>query len=119
MDFYLDNEVRMRWYDYEVEHIVDRDASDYGQLYVTRIAEPNIKLGRSTTRLSGTVEGFEIDRKRVWVLEQSQFPELSLWKIRMPVSGKGAAPRMKFLSQNEQRYELMTINWVCRVMNAR
>ncbi len=119
MDFYLDNEVRMRWYDYEVEHIVDESASDYGQLYVTRIAEPNIKLGRSTTRLSGDVEGFEIDKKRVWILEQSQFPELSLWKIRMPVSGKGAAPRMKFLSQNEQRYELMTINWVCRVMNAR
>lgn len=119
MDFYLDNEVRMRWYDYEVEHIVDETAEDYGQLYVTRVETPNIKTGRNTTRLAGETGGWTVDSKSVWTLNQSQFPELSLWKIRMPVSGKGAAPRIKFVSQNEQRYELMTINWVCRVMNAR
>lgn len=127
MDFYLDNEMRMRWYKYEVEHITDVDPEDarYGQLYLTRVMEPNIKIGSNTTALSGSSElgsggrPWEVDKKRVWKLEQSKFPELSLWKVRMPVSGKGAAPRMKLVSHNDCRYELMSVNWVCRVMNAR
>ena len=124
MDFYLDNELRMRWYDYEVEHIIDPSDPNYGQLFITRVVSPNLKIGQNTTILGGTNSEvgdreWEVDRKKVLRLDQSRFPEFSLWKLRMPVSGKGAAPKMKFVSQNDSRYELMTINWVCRVMNAR
>ena len=118
LDFFLDNDIRMRWYDYEIEHIIDPSHPNYGQLYVVRKEIPNIEVPLTTTLL-GSDEYTEKQRERVWTLDQSRFPEVSLWKIRMPVSGKGAAPRIKFVSQNDCRFEFMSINWVCRTMNAR
>ena len=54
-----------------------------------------------------------------WVLDQSAFPGRTLWKIRMPVSGKGFSPRAILLSTNEAQYEILGHSWVYRTMNAR
>ena len=54
-----------------------------------------------------------------WVLDQSAFPGRTLWKIRMPVSGKGFSPRAILLSTNEAQYEILGHSWVYRTMNGR
>jgi hypothetical protein len=54
-----------------------------------------------------------------WVLNQSAFPGRTLWKIRMPISGKGYTPRAILLSTNEAEYEILGNAWVYRTMHAR
>ena len=54
-----------------------------------------------------------------FALDASQLPTATLYKVRFPVSGKGYTPRLKLLSLNEKRYELLNICWVFRSMNAR
>jgi hypothetical protein len=57
--------------------------------------------------------------KTCWVVGDSAFPGRTLWKVRMPVSGKGYTPRVELLSLNEQRYEILGHSWVYRTMDAR
>jgi hypothetical protein len=59
------------------------------------------------------------DSKVCWVVGSSAFPGRTLWKVRMPVSGKGYTPRVELLSLNEQRYEILGHSWVYRTMDAR
>jgi hypothetical protein len=59
------------------------------------------------------------DSKICWVVGDSAFPGRTLWKVRMPVSGKGYTPRVELLSLNEQRYEILGHSWVYRTMDAR
>ena len=54
-----------------------------------------------------------------FVLDNSQFPDLAYWKIRVDVSGKGYTPRLQLLSVNEQDYSVLSLNWVYRTMNSR
>lgn len=54
-----------------------------------------------------------------WTLGVSSLSEVSAIKIRLKVSGKGYAPRFILASLNEELYELMSLNWVYRLMNAR
>ena len=54
-----------------------------------------------------------------WALDTSKLAQAVTYKVRVPVSGKGYAPRLKLLSFNEKRYELLTLNWVYRTMNSR
>ena len=59
------------------------------------------------------------DSKVCWVVGTSAFPGRTLWKVRMPVSGKGYTPRAELISRNEQKYELLGHSWVYRTMNGR
>ena len=54
-----------------------------------------------------------------WELDMSLFPEMTLWKVRIPVSGKGYTPRFLLVSRNEKAYELLNHNWVFREMYSR
>jgi hypothetical protein len=54
-----------------------------------------------------------------WVLDYSKLSSAVMATVRVPVSGKGYSPRLKLLSFNEKRYELLNLNWVYRNMNAR
>ena len=54
-----------------------------------------------------------------WTLNQSAFPGRTLWKIRLPIMGKGYTPSAIFLAKNEESFELLGHNWVYRTMNAR
>lgn len=122
MEFIIDGQVRMAYHDYVVEHVVDESDANYGLIYVQVVPCMNIALdGRYVPVKDHTVPGETRlgEDLSAWVLDQSLFPEVSLWKIRTPVSGKGAAPRIKLMSRNPYRFELMNINWVYRVMNMR
>ena len=65
-----------------------------------------------------TVLGEE-DSNVCWVVGASAFPGRTLWKVRMPVSGKGYTPRAELISRTEQKYELLGHSWVYRTMNGR
>lgn len=54
-----------------------------------------------------------------WTLNQSAFPGRTLWKIRIPIMGKGYSPRAILVSKNEAQFELLGHSWVYRTMNAR
>ena len=113
--FILDGQERYSYYAYETEHIIDENDPNYGLIYILGSPYMNLNMNRLETP-NETILGEDIN---AWSLNQSMFPEVSLWKIRAHVSGKGAAPRMKLLSRNTNRFELMNINWVCRYMNTR
>lgn len=54
-----------------------------------------------------------------WTLNQSAFPGRTLWKVRVPITGKGYSPRAVLISKNEAQFELLGHSWVYRTMNAR
>lgn len=54
-----------------------------------------------------------------FVLDNTQFPDLAYWKIRIGVSGKGFTPRLQILSVNAEDYSILSTNWVYRTMNSR
>jgi hypothetical protein len=61
----------------------------------------------------------EIDKMNLWTLEHSLIPDISLWKVRAAISGKGVAPRMRLFTKDNFNYQLLSINWIYREMNMR
>lgn len=115
LEFQIDGQTRMSYYEYTIEHVVDENDPNYGLIYI-----------QATPKMNLPIEGDIIPNETVlgnaanaWRLDQSSFPEVSLWKVRTPVSGKGAAPRIRLVSRNQYRFELMNINWIYRLMNMR
>lgn len=105
-EFHIDDDVRKSLFQYQTQHITDPNDINYGLVYVERsYADPELVHG--VTKLGS------------WKLGLSQFPDVSVVKVRMPVSGKGYAGRLKLISINEAMYELLSNTWVYRMMNAR
>ena len=61
----------------------------------------------------------EIHKVNQWTLKHSLNSDISLWKVRAAISGKGAAPRMRLSTRNQFNYQLLGINWVYREQNMR
>lgn len=105
--------------------VVERTLNDAYMLftpaYVTtrieRILVPERML-QDNGELTPTTLAEETDPDR-WILDQSALPGRTLWKIRMPISGKGYTPRAILLSTNEAEYEILGNAWVYRTMHAR
>lgn len=115
LEFQIDGQSRLSNYVYEVEHVIDENDPDYGLIYVQATPYMNLPL-----EYVGTPNSTDLGPgTNSWILNQSIFPELSLWKVRAPVSGKGIAPRIRLVSRNSTRFELMSINWIYRLMYAR
>lgn len=106
MDYILDGAPRKIFYKYDSVQTIDEFDPEYGVSYVE--STPYLE-----TELSS------IDLTNQWTIDQSLFPEISLWKVRVAISGKGSAPRLKLKSRNNKRYELISINWVSKLMNMR
>lgn len=53
-----------------------------------------------------------------WVVESCGVPN-ALWKIRMPIYGKGYSGRWVLVSRNTKEYELLSNSWVFRQLNSR
>lgn len=110
LEFLLDGERRTTHLAFETEYVLDESDPNYGLAHIQTTPIENVVLP-NTTDLGEAPD--------TWVLDQSLFPELSLWKVRIPVSGKGMAPRVRLLSKNPSRFELPGINWIYRAMNMR
>ena len=112
-DFSIDGEERKSFHRYEVRHETDPNSPDYGLLYVEQIyVDPT--LLPSATILAETSEDEEL-----WKLDASMFPGIYLWKVRFPISGKGYSPRLRVVSKNEYKYELLNTTWVFRTLYSR
>lgn len=104
--FWVDDILRRNVFQYDVVQNTDPGDPNYGVISVVRtLIDPQFVQGVTTLG--------------EWKLGLSQFPDLSIIKVRTKVSGKGYAGRMKLLSKNQIRYELLSNLWVYRMMNAR
>lgn len=114
LEFRIDGDNRITFFRYDTDQVVDTDSEDYGYVYIEPVPIMNVPIDFLNTIPD------ELDFKmNHWKLGASRFPEVNLWKVRIPVSGKGMAPRMKLLSCNESRLNFFSLNWVYRVMYMR
>ena len=106
MDYVLDGAPRKILYKYDVDQVIDEMDPEFGIVYID--STPYME-----TELSS------IDHTNQWTLDQNLTPEVTLWKVRVSISGKGYAPRMRLYSRNEKRFELLNINWISKIMHMR
>lgn len=112
-DFMIDGELRKTISKYEMYHELDPEDPNYGLITMERVyVDPLLAPG--VTILAESEEDINC-----WQLDLSMFPEAVLWKIRVPISGKGFAPRMRLISFNECPYEILSTAWVHRQLNSR
>jgi hypothetical protein len=112
-EFYVDGDSRKVFYKYTPIQNTDPASPNYGFLTMEReLIDPSILPG--TTVLAETQ-----DDLNCWTLDVTPFMEASIWKIRVPFSGKGYAPRMLLLSFNEEPYEILNNVWVYRQLYSR
>lgn len=107
-DFTVDDDVRKNLFEHNVQQITDPESPDYGLIYIERTLTDSIDI-----------PGVVFFTDAGWTLDFSKFPTLTVSKARYHVSGKGYCGKMKLLSNNEELYELLSIHWVYRKMNAR
>lgn len=106
-EFLLDGDIRRGLANYVIDQITEEGA-DYGQLYI----RPEMNNIEQLPNLDNTL----LD---TWKLDLSTFPTTTLWKLRLPISGKGYTPRFKFKSVTIARYEFLSYTWVFRLMYLR
>jgi hypothetical protein len=96
-----------------VSHILDPSDPEYLNIVVEKELVPRIYLPGTT------ILAEDENDTNAWQLDVSGFPEIFLWKVRIPISGKGLSPRMRFVSYNEELFELLNVTWVYRKLNSR
>lgn len=106
MEYILDGSPRKLLYKYDTNQIIDEFDPDYGVVYVDTVPYLEVDLD-------------DIDLSNQWTIDQHLIPDISLWKVRISISGKGSAPRFKLYSRNSKRFELLGINWVSKLMHMR
>lgn len=114
MDFRIAGEQRNTDFLYEVSQDIDEFYQDEGIVYLD--ATPYLPIPYIDD--DGLRKG-EIDKMNLWTLEHSLIPDISLWKVRAAISGKGVAPRMRLFTKDSFNYQLLGINWIYREMNMR
>lgn len=112
-DFYIDGEQRKNRYIYEVVHDIDPASPNYGLITVEK------KLSDPVTAPATTALGDSETDFTAWRLDNSRFPDVAFWKVRLPVSGKGYTPRFSFTSRNESIYELLNVSFIYRALGSR
>lgn len=112
-EFYIDGDTRRSMFRYEPIQEVDPTNPDFGVLTLERIPLDTV-IVPGTTMLAE--DSSQVNR---WMLDYSRFPDVSVWKVRVPFSGKGYSPRMLFVSFNFESYEILNHIWVFRELYAR
>lgn len=133
-EFLIDDDIRKELYQYTTQFVEDPTSPDYGYFYIEKqfnddlivpgatvleglLPEERLPLSQPNayTTLSDSIM---LESKR-WTLDVSKLAKTAVAKVRMRVSGKGYSPRLVLVSFNTERYELMNLNWVQRLMNMR
>lgn len=106
MDFNIAGEPRNTYFKYEVSQVIDELYQDRAIVYLD--ATPYMEI---------PADG--IDKSNLWTIHNSLTPDISLYKVRAAISGKGVAPRMRLYTRNQFNYQLLGMNWIYREMNMR
>lgn len=120
MDFQIAGEPRNTDFLYEVSQTIDELRQDEGIAYLD--ATPYVPIPWEYTDDDNNMHrSGEIDKKNLWTIEHNldNDIDISLWKVRASISGKGVAPRMRLFTRKEFNYQLLSINWIYREMNMR
>ena len=104
--FVVDDVETVPMYKSVVSQITDPLDPNYGDIFIER-------------ELLNEISTPELTVFNDWELDTAAFPDITMYKIRYKVSGKGYGGSVKILSKNEIPYELLHINWVYRIMFAR
>lgn len=104
--FVVDDVDKIPLYKHIVSQCTDPLDPNYGTIFVERELMNEISTPSSTIF-------------NEWELDTAAFPDLTVYKVRYKVSGKGYGGAVKILSKNEFPFELLHINWVYRLMFAR
>jgi len=112
-EFLIDGHKTVDTEHYDVKHITDPSDPAYGQIYVAPYMTENLEL-YGDTHLKNRLEPDD-----GWQLDLSQFPNLESITVRFELFGKGRHARYKLTCADLKRYEISSIVWVTRTMNAR
>lgn len=111
--FFLDGQERIHATKYQMQHIIDPEDEDYGDIYVTPLEFENMTLYGMTTLAN------EVDERDYWRLDLARFPDLANITVRFQLQGRGRRGSLQLLNTSLQRYQLSDLNWVYRNMSAR
>ena len=112
-EFYIDGEQRTNRYEYRVKQDTNVTSENYGVLTIERVLKEGIQAP------GATILGVDATDEVSWQLDTSTLPDVSFWKARCPVSGKGYAPRLIIIAENEETYELLNVSWIYRALYSR
>lgn len=112
IDFLLDGEPRPQSYDFLVDQYADPEADNRELVYLTLASTVDLGQSEFTKGTNRVIE-------KIWSILQSKVSTVTMWKLRINLSGKGNAPRFRFVSRNEYPFELTKYAWVYRIKNAR
>ena len=54
-----------------------------------------------------------------WTIDQSVFPEQTVYKVRFPVAGKGYSPRVLLVNKDELQHDILNTSYVYRSLYSR
>lgn len=108
----VDEDTRKPMYHYITQQITDPADPNYGAIIVTKEIDETVT---NTTVLDDP----DSNTDDSWYLDFSKFTEINTAKVRVKTSGKGYSIRFRLLTSSEVMYELSTMSWVYRTMNAR
>jgi len=91
---------------YEIIHDVNPLSTDYGHIFVNTYDAYDMQFTGAT--LFDDI-----------ILDSSKFPDLTLVRTHLVLTGKGRFISGEFINRDEKRYELSNILWVYRLMNGR
>lgn len=113
----IDDQIRNSMFKYDIEHVIDPEAENFGQIYVTRnFDDPDYFEGVEFTD-PDIIRG--VTALGAWVLSASSFPERTVYKVHLDMSGKGYYPRLILMTRSSKPFELNGMGWAYRDMNAR
>lgn len=131
--FMIDGYKRQEEADYIISKVIDPQDPRFGTISYDRVfgeelghlvpgatilgESPLLPDGQGRLYLHNPAEVTQ--DKLMWKLDISEFPETVFWKTRFPVSGKGYVPRLKILNMDQEKYEMLNISWVFRMLYSR
>jgi hypothetical protein len=126
--FFVDGSVRRNYK--HLEEVLT--SGDTGYVSLAPVYDPNTFLIEpfvsitevgdtviSDDTINKTIQGSDSIELSNWTLDFSHFKRGAPSTVRVPVSGKGYAPRFIFMSPKCIALHLNEINWVYRIMNGR
>ncbi len=113
----VDDDIRTDLFKYNVEHVTDPTVTNFGQIYVEKdFIDPDLIQGIDFTD-PDIIRG--VTALDAWILSGSGFPERTLSKVHLNMTGKGYYPRLILMSRSSKLFEINSISWAYRDMNAR
>ena len=109
----VDDEAREDLFQYNPTQIIDPQDPKYGMIYIERTYTDGELIPAEAETIAG------VTALGQWSLGNSSFPESSVIKAHLPVTGKGYYPRLELIVKGDTMFDLNHISWVYRDMGSK